>query len=350
IMLGGTGDDTYVLDSPGDEVVENANAGNDTIMAPFSYTLGLHLENLVLTGTGSFYGAGNAYDNRITANNSGDSLFGAEGNDTLTGGTGNDYLDGGTGIDTMAGGAGDDTYIVDNAADKVIEAAGGGNDAIRISVSYVVPANVETIYMDGNSAINADARGLTTNIGLFGNGASNQLWGGSGNDYIDGGAGADVMTGGAGNDTYIVDNSGDQVVESANGGDDMVMTSANWAVANNVETVYLTGTANLWARGNATGGSVYGNDGNNTLESGTGNNRFTGGNGYDTFVLNAGGHMTITDFRSGTDKIDLSAFHGQLGSMTTSTDWGGILLSFASGETIYLYSNYGITRSGDYII
>ena len=37
-----------------------------------------------------------------------------------------------------------------------------------------------------------------------------------------GGTGADTLTGGAGNDTYVVDNTGDVVIEKANEGIDTV--------------------------------------------------------------------------------------------------------------------------------
>jgi Ca2+-binding RTX toxin-like protein len=53
-----------------------------------------------------------------------DTLIGASGNDALHGGGGNDLLDGGSGADTMSGGRGSDTYVVDSAADMVIETDG----------------------------------------------------------------------------------------------------------------------------------------------------------------------------------------------------------------------------------
>ena len=45
-MLGGTGNDTFVVDSAGDVVTESANEGTDTIQSSVSYTLGANVENL----------------------------------------------------------------------------------------------------------------------------------------------------------------------------------------------------------------------------------------------------------------------------------------------------------------
>lgn len=60
-------------------------------------------------------------------------------------GSGADTLDGGSGVDTMSGGLGDDVYIVDSASDVVTEAASGGTDEVRSSVTRTLGANVENL-------------------------------------------------------------------------------------------------------------------------------------------------------------------------------------------------------------
>lgn len=47
-MVGGRGNDTYYVDHAGDQVVEQAGEGTDTVQASIGYTLGDNVENLVL--------------------------------------------------------------------------------------------------------------------------------------------------------------------------------------------------------------------------------------------------------------------------------------------------------------
>ncbi|MBN8474837.1 calcium-binding protein [Sulfuritalea sp.] len=112
-MIGGTGDDSYTVDNAGDIVTEAADEGIDTVNSSTTHALGANVENLILTGTGSISGTGNAGDNVIT---------GTTGNNTLTGNAGNDNLDGRGGTDVLVGGTGNDTYLF---------GAGYGSDTVR---------------------------------------------------------------------------------------------------------------------------------------------------------------------------------------------------------------------------
>jgi Ca2+-binding RTX toxin-like protein len=47
-LMGGLGNDTYYVDNAGDQIIENANEGTDTVQASISTTLGANLENLNL--------------------------------------------------------------------------------------------------------------------------------------------------------------------------------------------------------------------------------------------------------------------------------------------------------------
>lgn len=99
-MVGGAGDDTYVVRNARDVIVEQVNGGIDTVQSYASnFSLAANVENLVLRGTGTQTGVGNAENNRLVANNSGSSLRGEGGNDILVSGKGGDTLTGGSGSD-----------------------------------------------------------------------------------------------------------------------------------------------------------------------------------------------------------------------------------------------------------
>jgi Ca2+-binding RTX toxin-like protein len=201
-MSGGTGGDTYVVDNVGDEVIELADEGYDTIETDLDVTLGANVEKAVLTGTSNINATGNELAN------------------SLIGNAGDNILDGSTGGDTMVGGAGDDTYHTDILGETITEAVSGGTDTeIRShESSYLLSDNVEnltltgTIYrangnelnnvLTGNDADN-NLWGREGDDSLYGMGGDDQLMGDVGEDHLEGGAGNDLMTGGVGNDTLV---------------------------------------------------------------------------------------------------------------------------------------------------
>lgn len=123
-LIGGLGDDTYVLHRnvgtyANARVIISDSGGVDTVVAHSGvWTLGPGLENLTLgfdwTSEGEAFGIGNSLNNVITGYQGwwvDNRLEGQGGNDTLRGGDGDDWLDGGTGTDTLTGGAGDDSFV-----------------------------------------------------------------------------------------------------------------------------------------------------------------------------------------------------------------------------------------------
>ncbi|WP_208606074.1 putative Ig domain-containing protein, partial [Paracidovorax cattleyae] len=159
---------------------------------------------------------------------------------------------------------------------------------------------------------------LTVQAGaITGTSRNDTLTGTSGNDTIDGLAGADTMSGLAGDDIYIVDNTGDKVVESANAGKDTVMSSITYTLAENVEDLALTGSSAIDGAGNALGNRLSGNaagnaltggNGDDTLDGGAGNDTLSGGAGNDTYLFGRGdGQDTIT--------FDYTALEGKLNAV-----------------------------------
>ena len=262
-LAGGAGDDTYVVSGAGDLIVEAVAGGFDTVVAAINWTLGANLEGLVLTGA-ALQGTGNAADN------------------ALTGTDGNNILNGKAGADTMAGGAGDDTYVVDSAADQVIEAVAGGYDTVRSSVDFVLGAGVEALSLTGA------ARHGT------GNDLDNAIKGSGFADVLDGGAGVDLLTGGAGDDLYIMDRIGDRAVEGKTGGIDTVRALVDWTLTANLENLELAGLAHV-GTGNALANHLLGTGLSDTLNGAAGADTMAGGAGDDTYVVDSAGDVVVED-------------------------------------------------------
>jgi len=117
-LVGGAGDDTYVVKNKNNKIVEFANQGNDTVKSSIAWQLGKNLENLQLTGTQQIEGVGNELNNKLTGNTSANKLSGLAGNDLLYGLGGADTLLGGSGADTLIGGAGKDVLTGGLGADR----------------------------------------------------------------------------------------------------------------------------------------------------------------------------------------------------------------------------------------
>ncbi len=291
-MAGGAGNDQYVVDNHGDTVTETADAGTDTVLASVSFVLPEHVENLALTGESAIDGTGNALDNILTGNEAANQLAGGDGNDQLLGNGGNDVLNGGVGADHMSGGMGDDLYYVDDTGDVVEEAADGGYDTVRTTISLTAPAHVERVELLGADHLNAT-----------GNELDNVLIGNSGDNRLDGGLGADAMAGGAGDDVYIVDNAGDTIVEAADEGNDLVLASVTTTLSDHVENLTLTGTADINATGNTQDNILTGNTGNNNLDGGAGADTMAAGAGDDNYWVDNSADTVFEAMNEGIDSI-----------------------------------------------
>ncbi len=324
---------------------EKASAGVSVnlAIATWQNTLGAGLDRLA--GFENLRGSdfadsltGDTAVNRLEGGQGDDRLDGAAGNDLLLGGLGSDQLFGGLGSDSLFGEIGHDSLNGGDGADKLY--GGLGDDLL-------------------NGGAGPDR--------MEGGDGEDILLGGLENDYLDGGAGADILKGGGGNDVFIVDDAGDQTIEAAAEGLDVVRASVGWVLGANLETLELQGGGDIAGTGNAAGNTLKGTSGANRLEGlggvdtlwglagddilvgGEGNDLLRGGAGADRFlVAHAFGSVletdTVYDFNAADgDLIDLAgidanlliegdqafvrvgAFNKQAGQMT---------LTFAGGQTL----------------
>ncbi|MFC1457340.1 M10 family metallopeptidase [Microvirga arabica] len=161
---------------------------------------------------------------------------------------------------------------------------------------------------------------------LRGNAGDDKLYGLGGNDVLVGGSGKDVLSGGTGTDTasYSTAKAGvvaDLVTKANNRGDAAgdSYSSIEWLTGSSYSDILRgNGSANR-INGGSGSDMLYGRGGNDVL-IGAGNDKLygesgkdllTGGSGADTFVFSSSSHSrmssadTITDFRRGSDHIDL---------------------------------------------
>ena len=311
-LVGGLGDDIYTVDTAGDQVVEAAGEGEDTIQSAVGWQLGADIENLALLGSSNVDGLGNDLNN------------------VLMGNDGNNRLEGGGGADELYGGWGDDYLILESSQDRAYEYEGEGLDTLerRYETNLILSDNIENLVLgagvqsgNGNDLDNTvtgnagnnrlaglggddELLGLEGNDSMWGGDGADRLIGGAGDDYLDGSAGADHLDGGIGNDVYIVDDRGDLVDEAAGSGTDQVQTSASYAMSANIESMFLMGSGAINGTGNAQANYLAGNTGANVLNGMGGNDTIVGDAGNDTLIGGGGDDSYVVDADSGSDVVD----------------------------------------------
>ncbi len=327
-LTGGSGNDRYSVDSAADRVIEAVGGGDDRVYATVSYTLtaGQGIESLRANAgvTGLSLG-GNEFNNWLVGAAGDDTLNGAigndlleggNGNDTLNGGIGNDKLDGGNGDDTLTGGVGNDRYYVDSAADRAIEAIGGGTDTVYTKVSYTLAAGQEVERLRANAGTTGlSLTGNEFNNWLVGAAGNDTLNGGGGNDTLDGGNGNDTLTGSVGNDRYYVDSTADQIVEAIGGGDDRVYAKISYTLTAGQEVESLRANAgatglsltgnefNNWLVGATGNDTLIGGIGNDALDGRSGNDTLTGGVGNDRYYVDSVADQVVEAIGGGDDRV-----------------------------------------------
>lgn len=327
-MTGGTGDDTYYVSELADVINEKAGGGTDTILAQISgidLNAYANVENLVLRSGGDYTGTGNALNNKIFGNSDDNLLIGLAGNDTL---------DGVGGSDTLQGGKGNDVYYVYSISDQVLENAGEGKDTIFAYGSYKLAAGeeIEVLTLLGANKLNALGNelanvinGNTSDNTLMGDAGNDTLSGGDGDDSLVGDTGSDAMAGGKGNDQYVVESTGDKVIESAGQGLDKVIAQiADYTLGANVEQLTLDVGA-LNGTGNALNNGIEGNGAANKIAGASGNDALVGQGGNDTLDGGAGSDTLLGG--TGADRMTGGAGNDYY----AVDDIGDVIIELASG-------------------
>jgi serralysin len=168
-LTGGTGNDTYIVDAARDKVVEQANAGTDTVLTSLAnLVLATNAENLEFTGaaTTAFRGTGNALANVIRGGGGNDTLNGMTGNDELWGGAGRDAFAfttalGVTNIDVIRDfNAADDTIQLENSVMRALGKTGALAAGAFVTGTAAQDADDRIVFDQASGALFYDADGV----------------------------------------------------------------------------------------------------------------------------------------------------------------------------------------------
>lgn len=176
--------------------------------------------------------------------------------------------------------------------------------------------------------------------------SGNVLTGDIAGNLLDGGGGAQSMYGRLGDDTYVVDDIGDSVQELIGGGFDTVKSRVSHVLSDNVETLVLTGSGNLYGTGNGSANRIVGNAGANVLDGQAGSDTLVGGAGDDTYVVDTQLDAVYEGADQGTDTVE-SSVSWSLAENIENVTLTGSAAANATGNTL---NNVLRGNSGDNIL
>jgi Ca2+-binding RTX toxin-like protein len=180
---------------------------------------------------------------------------------------------------------------------------------------------------------------------LWGGKGDDTIVGGDGDDRIDGSIGADDMIGGFADDTYFVDNTGDIVDENnaqyGGGGNNTIYSAISFDLGNpaqvigTVQTLVLTGTADINAIGTAQSETITGNIGDNVIRGEGGKDTLRGGGGDDKLFGGNGGGNVLSG-GAGEDML-----RGGNGPDTLNGGSGADVMYGSAGNDTYVFDDLG---------
>ncbi|MEH2222219.1 beta strand repeat-containing protein [Nostoc sp.] len=327
---GGAGDDTLNAESPSGNNLLSGGDGNDYLSTSGIFTYRGE-PNFSSSGNNTLNGG--AGDDTLNAGNStGNNLLsGGDGNDSLSisgdliSYSGQDSYNPSSGKNTLNGGAGDDTLRVEYYTGNNFFSGGNGNDFFYLDLTILdsLSSGLVTQTIDGGKGddlLSVDysyaSGGITTTfnattnegeitagtyrvnykniepLNILGTAYDDNIVGNDGNDTLSiGFGGKDTIDGGAGDDVLFVDysNATEGITTTFNAGTNKgEITAGTYRVDyKNIEQLNILGTAY--------GDNIIGNDGNDTLSTGSGGkDTIDGGQGDDVLSVDYSNYNSVS--------------------------------------------------------
>ncbi|WP_174300284.1 family 16 glycosylhydrolase [Caulobacter sp. S45] len=183
-------------------------------------------------------------------------------------------------------------------------------------------------------------------------------------DYIHAFQYGQTIVGTGSNDIFTITNIYQIVQEQAGGSNNTAYASIDYLLPDNVQTLVLTGSANLSGFANATDSTLIANTGNDFLEGSFGNDYIVGGPGADTLAGGAGNDTLVVGAGSsllqGGDGNDTVVLAGPVSAYTIAVVHGiGTITNTATGavdtlssieniqfsDGVLTFEGYGMTSS-----
>ncbi len=340
LLIGGEGDDTYVLTDDRDVIDEaGASTGDRVVLTGTAFGLSV-LSYTLADGVEILDAGGLTKGTDLVGNGLANTVIGGSGNDTVSG---SGLADDGQ-IDVLRGGKGDDTYIVTNVHD-VVEETGAASDIDTVvltgavlgtvgQVQYTLGAGVEHLDASGVTGGGMELTGNGLDNAITGSDAADTLQGGEGNDTLDGGASpadaGDSLVGGNGNDTFYIDSVDDWAIEendTVGGIDTAIVTVKGYDLSKlaNIENIVFRRT---------------GTEGDDSMDGGSGNDTLIGAGGNDTLNGHGGDDLIFGD--AGDDLLD-----GGDGNDTLDSGTGSDLMKGGANDDVYHVRDSRVTIEED---
>ncbi|MDC3128158.1 hypothetical protein OBA42_01670 [Paracoccaceae bacterium] len=344
-----------------------------------------------------------------------DQIVAGEGNDTIYGGEGDDNIQPGTGDDLIYGEGGNDTIYLSPGID--IEDGGEGIDTIIFSpdqTALPMTINLGTGRYHNTSQLTSTTQNLfsienvtsegATDLTIYDTSGVNILTTSTGNDTIHSQGGNDIINTGAGNDTVYLGN-GTYTLDLGSGDDKVYLTKTTSSINGNsgtdeaivrafdgfadvyidlqfstyyvpsnltaqdgmdlslqgFEKVTIDGNVASTILGTTAADTLVGDSGSDTITGRGGADTLTGGSRSDTFVFSTGDTGiteatadTITDFSTGTDKIDIATVGNYVEADGSGNADLAAFITDANASlpttTIDIYAEYNFKGEGNTLV